>query len=276
MRIPTLSALTAAAALSATALLGPAGAALAADGDDDGYGGGTGAARGRGVLVQPQEIAPGGEFSVFDGGNCTKEKGTASFTAPPGGTRLPDLGLGPLSNMVGGTGTLPRDTEPGNYRVSVTCGDEGPFSGGFTVTGDRTGGDETDGTGSPSPGARLTGAPGEKEREPAPEPEHEQAPREKPAEPGEAGEPGEPGATDEPGDGGAGQPPAPRPTGSAAATHGPGAGPAPAGPSPAPKGGVETGVGGSTMADGTTWGLGGAAVLALIGGALWYRRHGRI
>ncbi|MBW1598734.1 Ig domain-containing protein [Streptomyces sp. JJ38] len=137
MRIPTLPTLAAATALAATTLLGTAAGAGAADGDDDGFGDRTTTddTRGRGVVVQPSRVAPGDDFSVFDGGNCTTKTATASFTPPPDGTRLPNLDLKPLANMVGATGTLPEDTAPGFYKVTVECADgEGPFTGSFTVT----------------------------------------------------------------------------------------------------------------------------------------------
>ncbi|MCZ7417588.1 hypothetical protein [Streptomyces sp. WMMC897] len=137
MRIPTLPTLAAATALAATTLLGTAAGAGAADGDDDGFRGRTTAddTRGRGVVVQPSRVAPGDDFSVFDGGNCAAENATASFIPPPDGSRLPDLDLKPLANMVGATGTLPKDTAPGFYKVAVECADgEGPFTGSFTVT----------------------------------------------------------------------------------------------------------------------------------------------
>ncbi|MEU9114616.1 hypothetical protein AB0D04_23195 [Streptomyces sp. NPDC048483] len=70
------------------------------------------------VIVQPDPVAPGGEFSVFDGGNCTGGTGAATF----GGTDIPKLKLSMLRNQVGGTATVPPGTEPGEYTVTVTCG----------------------------------------------------------------------------------------------------------------------------------------------------------
>ncbi|GAA4657543.1 hypothetical protein GCM10023347_05410 [Streptomyces chumphonensis] len=297
MRIPTLPTLTAATALAATAVLGAATGATAADGDGDGDPSGTGNERGRGVVVQPTRVAPGGDFSVFDGGNCAAETGTASFVPPPGGTRLPDLRLEPLSNMIGAVSVLPEDAEPGYYKVTVECGDgAGPFTGSFTVTGSSRGGGDGDprheggdaGTqprGEAGPGPQADRRPTENRPEQdgheqdrheesgaGQDGRHERGAAEKDLRAGGSGH--EPSAAAEArrGDGGHGDAEADhredgvRDTGAAEpqAHH-----------SPAPRGGVATGVGGGATSDTTAWGLGGAGVLALIGGALWYRRHGR-
>ncbi|MEV0369808.1 hypothetical protein AB0I10_08275 [Streptomyces sp. NPDC050636] len=74
------------------------------------------------VIIQPDAVAPGGDFSVFDGGNCTGESGEASFE----GGSIPTLPLSMLNNQVGGTGTVPQTTKPGTYKVTVTCGAAAP------------------------------------------------------------------------------------------------------------------------------------------------------
>ncbi|WP_431780489.1 hypothetical protein [Streptomyces chumphonensis] len=304
MRIPTLPTLTAATALAATAVLGAAAGATAADGDGDGGPSGAGNERGRGVVVQPTRVAPGGDFSVFDGGNCAAETGTASFVPPPGGTRLPDLRLEPLSNMIGVVGTLPEDAEPGYYKVTVECGDgAGPFTGSFTVTKSGRGGGDGDtrheggdagaqprGEARPGPQAdrRPTGNRDEQDGQDqdgrdqdqdrheesgaGQDGEHEREAAEEDLHAGEAGH--EPSAAAEArrGDGSHGDAEADHRESGVRDT---GATEPQAHHSPAPRGGVATGVGGGATPDTTAWGLGGAGVLALIGGALWYRRHGR-
>ncbi|WP_340559531.1 hypothetical protein [Streptomyces sp. GSL17-111] len=296
MRIPTLPTLTAATALAATAVLGAAAGAPAADGDGDGDLPGTGNERGRGVVVQPTRVAPGGDFSVFDGGNCAAETGTASFVPPPGGTRLPDLRLEPLSNMIGAVSALPKDAEPGYYKVTVECDDgAGPFTGSFTVTkpgrddGDRDRTDDPatrheDGDAGAQPQGEAQAGPEADRRHqdrhdesaPGQDGEHERGAAEEDVRAGEAGH--EASGTAAPARRGDGE------HGDAAADHredrvrDTGATEPQAHRTPVatpPRGGVATGVGGSATSDTTAWGLGGAGVLALIGGALWYRRHGR-
>ncbi|MFJ9850956.1 hypothetical protein [Streptomyces sp. NPDC101150] len=71
------------------------------------------------VVVQPDPVAPGDEFSVFDGGNCTGGSGEATFEDAD----IPKLKLSMLRNQVGGTATVPRSLKPGAYTVTVTCGD---------------------------------------------------------------------------------------------------------------------------------------------------------
>ncbi|MCX2967882.1 MULTISPECIES: hypothetical protein [Streptomyces] len=189
--------LAAACAVAVVAVAGPsAGAAAAAEADP-----------GRGVIVQPTRVAPGQEFSVLDGGACAAATGTASFVPPPDGERFPDLRLGPLRDMVGGTGVVPEDAAPGYYRVNVVCGGEGPFSASFTVAGG----------------------------------------------PGSAGSTGHAGGGDGVRDAGGDAHRAP--------------------PGAPPRKVAETDAGGgATVTAG--WALGGAGVLALLGGALWLGRRG--
>ncbi|MEU3459860.1 hypothetical protein ABZ721_07855 [Streptomyces sp. NPDC006733] len=91
------------------------------------------------VVVQPNPVAPGAQFSVFDGGNCTGTSGTATFRSRSGGSAIPPVTLSQLDNEVGGVGMIPEGTEPGEYEVSVTCTNgsapkEGPFTGTLTVS----------------------------------------------------------------------------------------------------------------------------------------------
>ncbi|MCZ4098624.1 MULTISPECIES: hypothetical protein [Streptomyces] len=91
------------------------------------------------VIVQPNPVAPGGQFSVFDGGNCTGTSGVATFRSASGGSSIPAVNLSTLSNQLGGVGTVPAGTEPGQYEVSVSCqnggtGKQGPFTGTLTVS----------------------------------------------------------------------------------------------------------------------------------------------
>ncbi len=88
-------------------------------------GSGTGAAAapadGHKVIIEPDPVAPGGEFSVFDGGNCPGETGVATFD----GAGIPEMKLSMLRNQVGGTGRVPETTPPGTYTVTLVCGKDG-------------------------------------------------------------------------------------------------------------------------------------------------------
>ncbi|MGW1379529.1 hypothetical protein ACWD6P_35415 [Streptomyces sp. NPDC002446] len=75
----------------------------------------------RAVVVQPDTVAPGDTFSVYDGGNCRGEPAEASF----GGADIPALPLSSLSSQNGGTAVLPEGIAPGAYPVTVTCGATG-------------------------------------------------------------------------------------------------------------------------------------------------------
>ncbi|MCM1965112.1 hypothetical protein [Streptomyces sp. G1] len=92
------------------------------------------------VVIQPNPVAPGGQFSVFDGGNCKGKEGLATFKTGSTGSDIPTVKLSMLKNEVGGVGTVPANTKPGSYEVSVVCDDgkgnvEGPFNGTLTVAG---------------------------------------------------------------------------------------------------------------------------------------------
>ncbi|MCX5404054.1 hypothetical protein OHA37_09170 [Streptomyces sp. NBC_00335] len=91
------------------------------------------------VVLQPNPVAPGGQFSVFDGGNCKGKEGLATFKTGVTGSSIPTVKLSMLKNEVGGVGTVPASTKPGSYEVSVVCDDgkgnvEGPFTGTLTVS----------------------------------------------------------------------------------------------------------------------------------------------
>ncbi|WP_407554075.1 hypothetical protein QOM21_29600 [Streptomyces sp. Pv4-95] len=88
-----------------------------------GYGTGAVAAPADGhkVIIEPDPVAPGGEFSVFDGGNCPGETGVATFD----GAGIPEMKLSKLRNQVGGTGRVPETTRPGTYTVTLVCGKDG-------------------------------------------------------------------------------------------------------------------------------------------------------
>ncbi|UNO39093.1 hypothetical protein [Streptomyces sp. MST-110588] len=122
-----------AGAVAATLTLVGAGAANAARSAETSDPAGT-------VIVQPDPVAPGGEFSVFDGGNCTGRTGLATF----GRAGVPAVKLSTLRNQVGGTGTVPAGAAPGSYTVSLVCekaqgGTEGPFLGTLRIKNEGTG-----------------------------------------------------------------------------------------------------------------------------------------
>ncbi|MFG2494221.1 hypothetical protein ACGFSD_24685 [Streptomyces caniferus] len=71
-----------------------------------------------GVVVQPDPVAPGAAFSVSDGGRCSGDTAEATFDDAD----LPAVQLSAQSGRLGGTATVPADTAPGSYRVTLTCG----------------------------------------------------------------------------------------------------------------------------------------------------------
>lgn len=228
MRVPILvSRLAAAGALSAVAVVSAAGTATAGPSDD--------------VNVQPDPVTPGSSFSVY-GMQCAGDNGMARFKPPQGGTELPDLDLGMLSNALGATGNMPADAVPGTYRVTLLCDGE-TYLGTMTVAdADPASPSPSEPTAPPGPVASPdtpatspNTAPGTASPTTAPPSARGSAPAAPPAE----------------------QPPASE-------------------QSAVPKGGVETGVGGSNQSGNTVaWAAGGAVALALVGGALWYRRQGQ-
>ncbi|WP_261952488.1 hypothetical protein [Streptomyces nigrescens] len=70
------------------------------------------------VTVQPERVAPGGAFSVYDGGICAGGPAEARFDSPA----LPVLRLSAVAGQAGATAVLPQGVAPGTYRVTVVCG----------------------------------------------------------------------------------------------------------------------------------------------------------
>ncbi|MFG3118834.1 hypothetical protein ACGF4C_31235 [Streptomyces sp. NPDC048197] len=70
------------------------------------------------VTVQPERVAPGGAFSVYDGGVCAGGTAEARFDSPD----IPALRLSATAGQAGGTAVLPRGVAAGTYRVTVVCG----------------------------------------------------------------------------------------------------------------------------------------------------------
>ncbi|MEU8782670.1 hypothetical protein [Streptomyces sp. NPDC048637] len=70
------------------------------------------------VVVQPDPVAPGGTFSVHDGGTCSGDTAEATFE----GADIPAMQLTPGSDRMGGSAIMPEGTAPGSYRVTITCG----------------------------------------------------------------------------------------------------------------------------------------------------------
>ncbi|MFD8547907.1 hypothetical protein [Streptomyces sp. NPDC059649] len=69
------------------------------------------------VTVQPERVAPGGAFSVYDGGLCAGGSAEARFD----GADIPVLRLSAMGNQAGATAALPAGVAPGTYRVTVVC-----------------------------------------------------------------------------------------------------------------------------------------------------------
>jgi hypothetical protein len=117
------------------------------------------------IIIQPNPVAPGGSITVFDGGNCDfPSTGTVTFQtgSAPG---IPVITIGPLQNMIGGTGQIPSSVPPGNYQVSLTCTvngtnkREGPFNGTLVVKSGASNGVNPHGGAQTGDGASLA-APG--------------------------------------------------------------------------------------------------------------------
>ncbi|MDK1474974.1 hypothetical protein QNO07_16380 [Streptomyces sp. 549] len=198
------------------------------------------------VNVQPDPVAPGSGFSVY-GTQCAGDNGMARFKAPEGGAELPDIDLGMLSNALGGTGTVPAGAPPGSYRVTVLCDGETYFGTLKVADTSSTAAPTDDPTASkPTTPTAPPTTPTEPPAEPSADPgkQHSTAPAEEHS-PAPVAPPAEPPANTE---------------------H-----------TAVPKGGVETGVGGSNQSANTAaWTAGGALAVALVGGALWYRRRGQV
>ncbi|MFE1171732.1 hypothetical protein [Streptomyces sp. NPDC058773] len=70
------------------------------------------------VVVEPDPVAPGGAFSVHDGGSCAGDSAEATFE----GADIPAVQLSSGSERLGGSAIVPEGTAPGSYRVTVVCG----------------------------------------------------------------------------------------------------------------------------------------------------------
>jgi hypothetical protein len=113
------------------------------------------------IIIQPNPVAPGGTISVFDGGNCDfPSTGTVTFQTGSG-PGIPVITIGPLQNMIGGTGQVPSNVPPGNYQVSLTCTvngtnrREGPFNGTLVVKAGASNGVNPTGGAKTGDGASL-------------------------------------------------------------------------------------------------------------------------
>ncbi|MBR7835122.1 hypothetical protein KDL01_17745 [Actinospica durhamensis] len=139
---------------SALAALCTAGPALASGG------GGSGGVN-NSIIIQPNPVAPGGNISVFDGGNCDfPSTGTVTFqtNSVPG---IPAITIGPLKSMIGGTGQVPKNIAPGSYQVTLICTSsigkkQGPFYGTLVVANGASNGVNPSGGAKTGDGASLT------------------------------------------------------------------------------------------------------------------------
>lgn len=70
------------------------------------------------VVVEPDPVAPGGAFSVHDGGTCSGDSAQATFD----GADIPSIQLASRNDRMGGSAILPEGTAPGSYQITITCG----------------------------------------------------------------------------------------------------------------------------------------------------------
>ncbi|MFE7542442.1 hypothetical protein [Streptomyces platensis] len=70
------------------------------------------------VVVEPDPVAPGGAFSVNDGGTCSGDSAQATFD----GADIPTMQLSSRNDRMGGSAIMPEGTAPGSYQVTITCG----------------------------------------------------------------------------------------------------------------------------------------------------------
>lgn len=141
-------------------------------------------AAGNPVVIQPEAVTPGSQFTVFDGGNCDGSGGTASFSSREHeGEDIPSVRLGSLRGLVGAVATVPEQARPGVYQVSIQCKTvtESQLTATFTVNpsgksdgkGDGKGDGKSDGKGGGKPavptgssGSVGSGGPGGPQPEP--------------------------------------------------------------------------------------------------------------
>ncbi|GAA1242817.1 hypothetical protein GCM10009665_37030 [Kitasatospora nipponensis] len=133
------------------------------------------------VVIEPDPVTPGGQFTVLDGGNCDSAGGTATFRSREhDGEDIPAVRLGSLRGLVGAVATVPERARPGTYEVSIQCttvtksqvtttltvyGDAKPDAKGAAkpdATGDAKGDAKPDAKGDPKPDAKGDGHGGAK------------------------------------------------------------------------------------------------------------------
>ncbi|GAA1984425.1 hypothetical protein [Kitasatospora viridis] len=87
------------------------------------------------VIIEPDPVSPGSQFTVLDGGNCDSAGGTAVFRSrehaqdDQNGQNgqngqaedIPQAKLGSLRGLVGAVVTVPEHARPGVYDVTVKC-----------------------------------------------------------------------------------------------------------------------------------------------------------
>ncbi|MGF1431149.1 hypothetical protein [Kitasatospora sp. LaBMicrA B282] len=75
------------------------------------------------VVIEPDPVTLGGQFAVFDGGNCDNAGGQASFHAHDqgAGDEIPTTRLGSLRGLMGAMVTVPEHARSGVYDVTITC-----------------------------------------------------------------------------------------------------------------------------------------------------------
>ncbi|MFF7636576.1 hypothetical protein ACFZB9_26010 [Kitasatospora sp. NPDC008050] len=77
------------------------------------------------VIIEPDPVSPGGQFAVFDGGNCDSAGGQAVFRSHEqggsDGQDIPAVKLGSLRGLMGAMATVPEHARPGVYDVTIKC-----------------------------------------------------------------------------------------------------------------------------------------------------------
>ncbi|WP_329564554.1 hypothetical protein [Kitasatospora sp. NBC_01266] len=77
------------------------------------------------VIIEPDPVSPGGQFAVFDGGNCDSAGGQAVFRSheqgATAGQDIPSVKLGSLRGLMGAMAQVPEHARPGVYDVTIQC-----------------------------------------------------------------------------------------------------------------------------------------------------------
>ncbi len=74
------------------------------------------------VVIEPDPVSPGSQFTIFDGGNCDSSGGTATFKSREHqGEDIPAVKLASLRGLMGAVTTIPEHARPGVYEVSIQC-----------------------------------------------------------------------------------------------------------------------------------------------------------